>query len=272
MPQPILVIGSTGKTGRRIAQQLTDRGHTVRGVSRRTEPRFDWEDRSTWPAALAGVGSAYISFVPDLAADGAPALIEELVATAAGAGVRRLVLLSGRGESNAERCEQIVRAGSRETTVLRASWFGQNFTEGHLLPAVLDGVIALPAGDVAEPFVDLDDLADVAVAALTEDRHADRLYELTGPRLLTFAEAAAEITEAAGHEVSYLPVTSEQFHAGLLPEVGPAYADLLTNLCQEVFDGRNASVADGVQQAIGRRPRDFAVLCAAAAASGVWAR
>ncbi|GAA0966543.1 NmrA family NAD(P)-binding protein [Actinocorallia libanotica] len=259
--KPVLVIGATGKTGSRVITRLNERGHAVRGVSRNTEIPFVWEKRETWPEALRGAGAVYISYSPDLAAPGAPADIEAFVAAAADAGVERLVLLSGRGEHNAVRCEEIVRGSGLPYTLLRASWFAQNFTEGPLLGPVLDGLIAMPAGEVAEPFIDLDDLADVAVAALTDARHEGRLYELTGPELLTFHEAAARITEAAGRPVAYLPVTLEQFHAELSRQAGPEYAHLLTELCREVFDGRNASLGHGVREALGREPRDFASFC-----------
>ncbi|WP_106397836.1 NmrA family NAD(P)-binding protein [Actinocorallia populi] len=259
--KPILVIGSTGKTGGRVIARLTELGHAVRGVSRNTEIPFVWEKRETWPEALRGAGAVYVTYSPDLAAPGAPADIEAFVAAAAEAGVERLVLLSGRGEHNAIRCEEIVRDSGLPYTLLRASWFAQNFSEGAMLGQVLEGVVAMPAGEVAEPFIDLEDLADVAVAALTDDRHEGRLYELTGPRLLTFHEAAARIAEAAGRPVAYVPVTLDEFHAELSRQAGPEYAELLTELCREVFDGRNASLGDGVREALGREPRDFASFC-----------
>lgn len=268
---PILVIGSTGKTGRRIVQRLVEQGHPVRQGSRGSSPAFDWDRPATWPVALAGVESAYISFFPDLAVPSAPAAIEALTAAAKQAGVKRLVLLSGRGEANAQRCEEIVRGCGLDFTLVRASWFDQNFTEGALLGPVLAGTVALPAGDVREPFVDVDDIADVAVAALTEDGHSGQLYEITGPRLLTFADAVAEISQAAGREVHYAAITPEEFHAALVEEVDAGYADMLTNLCREVFDGRNESLGDGVQRALGRQPRDFRDYCEAAAVSGAWA-
>ena len=267
---PILVIGSTGKTGRRIVQRLRERGHPVREGSRRSDTPFDWEQPATWPAALQGVGSVYVSFFPDLAVPGAPAAIEALMALAVEAGVRRVVLLSGRGEANAERCEQLVRASGIDFTLIRASWFQQNFTEGHLLEPVLGGVIALPAGDVVEPFVDVDDIADVATAALVEDGHTGQLYELTGPRLLSFAEVAAEISEAAGRDVQYTAVTSEQYRVALTEVAGPEFANMLTDLCSEILDGRNAWLGDGVQRALGRPARDFGAYCQTAATSGAW--
>ncbi|MES2934442.1 MAG: NmrA family NAD(P)-binding protein [Pseudomonadota bacterium] len=267
---PILVIGSTGKTGRRIAQQLAARGYAVRHGSRQSEPRFDWDHVQTWTAALQGVESAYIAYSQDLAFPGAPEKIEALTQCAVKAGVKHLVLLSGRNEVHAQHCEEIVKKCGLSYTLVRASWFSQNFNEGYLLAPVLEGMVALPAGDVLEPFIDADDIADVAVAALTDARHAGQLYELTGPRLISFSQAAAEISRAAGREVQYIPISFEAFHAGISDQMGAEMATLLTDLCKETLDGRNASLANGVQRALGREPRDFADFCRASAASGVW--
>lgn len=267
---PILVIGATGKVGGRIATRLGALGHPVRAVSRRTTPAFDWEDQATWAPALAGTEIAFVSFVPDLAAKGAPEAIQTFTELARGAGIKRLVLLSGRGEHNALASEAIIQASGLAWTIVRASWFNQNFSEGHLLGPVLEGFVALPAHDRKEPFIDVDDIADVAVAALTDVRHAGEIYEVTGPRLLTFAEAAAEISAVSGRPVAYSHIGLDEFHAFLLPEVGQANADFLRALCEEVFDGRNESTSDGVQRALGRQPRDFSTFCRDIAASGVW--
>ncbi|MGH2671222.1 MAG: SDR family oxidoreductase, partial [bacterium] len=180
--KPILVIGGTGKTGRRIADRLTERGVPVRVASRSTTPTFDWTDESGWAAALAGTRAAYIAYQPDLAFPGAPEAITRVSELAKAAGVEKLVLLSGRGEEAAEVCERIVQAAGLKWTIVRCSWFNQNFSENFLLESVRAGEIALPAGDAVEPFVDADDIADVAVAALTEDGHDSEIYELTGPR------------------------------------------------------------------------------------------
>ncbi|MBQ1050890.1 NAD(P)H-binding protein [Micromonospora sp. C51] len=268
----VLVTGATGKTGRRVADRLTRLGHPVRQASRRGEQPFDWARPETWSAALRGIDAVYLCYFPDLAAPQASDVVEAFVDAARKAGVHRLVLLSGRGEAGAQRCEAIVAGSGLGYTIVRASWFAQNFTEGQLAQAVHDGLLALPAGQVAEPFVDVADVADVAVAALTGGRHDGRAYEVTGPRLLTFDQAAAEITEATGREVRYLPVTAEQFHDGLVGQVGPDHARLLTDLCVEVFDGRNASLGDGVRQALDRQPGDFADVCRQAVAAGTWQR
>ena len=186
-------------------------------------------------------------------------------------GVPRLALLSGRGEPEAERAEQAVRDTGADLTILRSTWFMQNFSEDYMLDHVLSGEIRLPAGEVPTPFLDIDDLADIAVEALTDDRHVGELYELTGPRSLTFAEAAAEIGGAAGREIRYTPVSLEQ-HAAELADHGvpPEFVDFLTYLFEEVVDGRNADTTDGVRRALGREPRDFADYARQTAASGVW--
>jgi uncharacterized protein YbjT (DUF2867 family) len=269
---PILVIGSTGKTGRRVAKQLAGRGYSVRYGSRHSTTPFDWDKPDTWPAALSGVHSTYISYFPDLAFPGASQKVEALTKSAAAAGVKRLVLLSGRGEFHAERCEDIVRQSGLEYTLVRAAWFAQNFSEGYLREPALDGVVALPAGDVCEPIVDVDDIADVVVAALTEDDHAGQLYEVTGPRLLTFGEAAAELSGAMGREIRYRPISLEEFHTSMKAIGGQMVADVFTEICREVLDGRNASLGDGVQRALGRKPRDFADFCREASAAGAWDR
>ncbi len=267
---PILVIGSTGKTGRRIAQKLRALGHTVRDGARQSAIPFDWDQPATWAAALDGVRSAYIAYAPELAFPGAPEKIEALAQAATRAGVQHVVLLSGRNEIHAQRCEAKVQASGLRHTILRASWFSQNFSEGHLLHPVLEGVVALPAGNVQEPFLDVDDIADVAVAALTEPHHQGRVYELTGPRLLNFAQAAAELSAAIGRTVQYVPLSLDAFRAEMTPAVGPDLANIFTALCEEVFDGRNAGLATGVQEALGRAPRDFADYCKATAATGIW--
>ena len=269
--QTTLVLGGTGKTGRRVARRLATLGHPVRVGSRSGQPPFDWQDRATWAAALHGVGAAYLSYYPDLAAPGAAETAGGFARLAVSSGVSRLVLLSGRGEPEAELAEQAVRESGAELTIVRAAWFNQNFSEDFLLGSVLADEVALPAGEVPEPFVDADDIADVAVAALTQDGHAGQLYELTGPRLLTFAEAVGEIAAAAGRPIRYLPVPAGDYAAAAVRQGVPAETvELLSYLFREVLDGRNARLADGVQRALGRQPRDFASYARHTAASGVW--
>ncbi|SIT16390.1 Uncharacterized conserved protein YbjT, contains NAD(P)-binding and DUF2867 domains [Roseivivax lentus] len=269
---PILVIGATGKTGRRVADRLEAEGHAVRRASRSSPTRFDWDEPDTWTRALQGISAVYINYYPDLAFPDVPAKIQKLTDMAAAVGVERLVMLAGRGEPRAEACEEIVRRSNLDYTLVRAAWFAQNFSEGFLYDAVTEGMLALPAGGVAEPLVDIDDVAEVVAAALIDPRHARQEYDVTGPRLLSFHDATEEMSRATGWTVAYQPISLEQFHAALIELDGPLLADVFTEVCRQIFDGRNARLGDGVQRALGRKPRDFAAFCAQATAVGAWNR
>jgi uncharacterized protein YbjT (DUF2867 family) len=263
-----LVLGGTGKTGRRLADLLRQADHGVRIGSRNAEPRFDWENRETWRPALQGVKAAYVAYQPDLAAPGALETVDAFFREAVGSGVEKLVLLSGRGEVEAE---QALRATAADWTILRASWFCQNFSEGVFLDAIVAGEVALPSTAAAEPFVDIDDIADIAFAALTEPGHSRRLYEITGSRALTFAEAIGEIAQAAGRDIRFIAVAPEDFRSELVANGVPSVdADLVVYLITTVLDGRNTPLADGVQRALGRPPREFSDYVRLTAATGVW--
>ncbi|MFD5144631.1 NAD(P)H-binding protein [Streptomyces sp. NPDC058401] len=262
-----LVIGGTGKTGRRVAEKLTALGRPVRIGSRSGEPAFDWNEPASWGPALEGVDRAYVTYYPDLGFPGAAEHVGAFARAAVAAGVRRLVLLSGRGEEAAQRSEEALKESGADWTVVRAAWFNQNFDESFFLEPVLAGEIALPTADAVEPFVDTEDIADVVVAALTGDQHIGRTYELSGPRLLSFAEVAAELSKATGREIAYVPVSDEAYRAVLrengLPE---EFAELFAL----ILDGRNAHLVDGVEEVLGRKPRDFSDFAREAAARGVW--
>lgn len=268
-----LVIGGRGKTGRRVAQRLRNRGVDTRIGSRAAELPFDWEDRSTWAAALRDVQAVYLTFQPDLAVPGSAEKVGGFARLARDSGATRLVMLSGRGEPEAQRSERAVRESFESATIVRSSWFAQNFSEGYLLDPVMSGEIALPAAAAAEPFIDADDIADIALAALIDDRLQGCLFEVTGPRLMTFAEVAEEIARATGRQVRYQPITPDRFSAALLGEhVPPDVVRLLVELFTVTLDGRNAYVTDGVRRALGCDPRDFTEYARMTAASGVWGR
>jgi uncharacterized protein YbjT (DUF2867 family) len=266
----ILVIGSTGKTGQRVVDQLEARGIAVRHGSRTADLPFDWDNPQTWAPALANVDKVYITYYPDLAVPGSVDAIRKLSDLAKEAGVRRLVLLSGRNEVEAQRAEDVVRACGLEWTIVQCAFFSQNFNEGAWLEEVLAGSVSLPVRDVQEPFVDADDIADVVVAALTDDRHVGQLYELTGPRLLSFEDAVAEVAAAAGRDISFESVSIDDYVA-MLKEYGlpDDFIWLLNHLFTEVL-GSKAQLGDGVQRALGRQPRDFTDYAREAAATGVW--
>ncbi|MFC4303722.1 NAD(P)H-binding protein [Cohnella boryungensis] len=269
--KPILVIGGTGKTGRRVADRLTTLGIPTRIGSRSGLPPFDWKNASTWEAALDNTSAVYITYHPDLALPEAADEIAGLAKLAQEKGVRRLVMLSGRGEEGASQSELALQNSGADWTILRVSWFCQNFSESFLLDTVLNGIIALPIGSVKEPFIDVEDIADAAVVALTEEGHIGQIYELTGPRLLTFAEATEEIARASGREIAYAQITKEQFVSGLEQEnLPPDFTNLLIELFTEVLDGRNAYLTDGVRRLLGREPRDFRDYARDTAKTGVW--
>ena len=268
---PVLVLGANGKTGRRVAQRLRAQGRDVRACARSTQPRFDWNDRATWSAALAGVKRAYVTYQPDLAIPGALDTVSAFFDVALTAGTERIVLLSGRGEEEAQAAEAALQRSGASWTILRCSWFMQNFSEAFLLDRVREGTLALPVGDIAEPFVDAEDIADAAVAALTQPGHENRLYELTGPRAISFAEALACIAQASRRELHLAPVPPDAFRAGLLEAgVSKPETDLILYLFTTVLDGRNEKPADGVRLALNREARSFEDYAKRTAASGVW--
>ncbi|MFW6773493.1 NmrA family NAD(P)-binding protein [Nocardioides sp. CPCC 205120] len=268
-----LVLGGTGRTGRRVLDRLHARGLPARAASRRTG--FDWDDAATWPGALDGATAVYVCFSPDLAFPGVPEKMRALAALGSSLGVERFVLLSGRGEEGARRAEDALRSAGVPVTVLRCSWFQQNFSEHFLLGPVRRGALRLPAADVPEAFVDLDDVADVAVAALTAPSGGpltDATLELTGPELLTFADVAAILAHRTGRPVTFEPVDAAGFVADVAHDGVPAEeAAPLAELFAEVLDGRNASVTGDVERVLGRPASPFAAYVARTAASGVWA-
>ncbi|MEO0544960.1 MAG: NmrA family NAD(P)-binding protein [Pseudomonadota bacterium] len=268
--QPILVIGATGKTGSRVANKLEALGQDVRRGSRSSAIPFDWENPETWAPVLTGVQSAYVTYFPDLAFPGAVEKLEALCVTAKNVGLNKIVLLSGRGEYHAGRGEEVIKASGIPFTVVRAAWFAQNFSEGYLRDPILGGVLPMPGGDMVEPIIDIDDIADVVVAALTDDRHLGEVYEVTGPQLLTFGDMANILSDELGRPIQHLPITFEDFHANVAQSGGAFVADVFTAIARETLDGRNAHLADGVQRALGREPRSFADYAHKAAQSGAW--
>ncbi|HEX7132162.1 MAG TPA: NmrA family NAD(P)-binding protein [Iamia sp.] len=257
---PVLVLGASGKTGRRVADLLEAAGTPVRRASRTSPQPFEWADPATWPAALDGAGAAYVTYFPDLAAPGAEEVLDGLGGAVAAHGITRVVLLSGRGEPAAARSEAAFVAHVPTTTVVRCAWFDQNFTEGIFAPAVAEGRLRLPTpGTTREPFVDADDIAVCVAALLANDEHAGRRYELTGPEAISLDAVAATLAEATGHPVTYEPTTVEGFAAAMEAEgLAPEEAIGLAHALAEVFDGRSEATSDDTARLLGRPPRAFA--------------
>ena len=267
----VLIIGSTGKTGQRIEKILNNMGIATRGVSRSTAIPFDWYESNTWNNALNGIKAAYVSFQPDLAVPGAADIMQRFVDSAKAAGLEHLVLLSGRGEDGAQHAEKIVRNSGLSWNVVRASWFAQNFSEGFMLEGILSGEMILPESNVLEPFIDVDDIAEVAAAALTRDELKNRLFEVTGPRSMTFADCIDAINTATGNNIRLLPVSVDDYINYLQAQGLPGDIQwLMRELFTVVFDGRNSAVANGVEQALGRRATDFDEYVRKTLDTGIW--
>ena len=267
----MLVVGGTGKTGRRVAERLQRLGLPFRVGSRSAQPTFDWEDNKTWSPALEGITQAYVTYYPDVCVPGAVETVQTFFVRAVEAGVKKLVFLSGRGEIEAEQAEQALKACAVDWTILRCSFFSQNFSENFFLDPILAGAVALPVAPVGEPFVDAEDIADVAAVALTEPGHSKKLYELTGPRALTFADAIGEIARATGRDIQYARATPQEYRAALVQANVPTEViELILYLFGTVLDGRNSAVDDGVQRALGRAPRDFSEYVQRTASTGIW--
>lgn len=268
----ILVIGGTGKTGSRVVENLTKLGHDVTIGSRNGSPTFDWEDPNTYEPALKGMDRAYIVYYPDLAVPGARDAISKLTEAALKQGLEKVVLLSGKGETEAEACEEIVAHSGLNYTLVRASWFNQNFSEGAFRDFILAGNVALPMPEAEVPFVDVNDIADVVTKVLLDDSYNGQTITVTGPRKMTFREVVATMANAAGRDIHYQPISIEEFKAGMkeagLPD---AYVWLFGYLFKEVLGNpENQDISTDVEKVLGRKAIDFKDFATKTAASGVW--
>ncbi len=269
--RPIVIIGKNAKTGVRVNKLLSELGIETRQVSRSAATYFDWEARSSWPTALKGARSAYVTYQPDLAVPNAEGDINAFVEVAKAQGVEHIVLLSGRGEEGAEKAERILINSGLDWNIVRASWFAQNFSESFMAQGVLEGELVLPAGNTPEPFIDTDDIAEVAVAALVDPSKRNRLYEVTGPELMTFQDCVDEISKQLGRKIKFTPVSIEAYLEILKSQnLLEDYQWLLNELFTVVFDGRNSNLTRGVEEAIGRKPTKFSDYVSKTIAAGYW--
>jgi len=268
----ILVIGGTGKTGRKVASKLTTLGHKVRIGSRSGTPAFDWDHKETWERSLIGMDKVYITFQPDLAVPGALEAIEELTKKAKRSGVKKLVLLSGKGEREAELCEQVVIHSGIDYTIVRASWFNQNFSESFFLEPIIEGFVALPQADIKVPFVDTEDIADVAVEALLNDKHNGNIYQLTGPRLLTFKDVVEEISIATEREITFTSISLAAYVKAMKDQGVPDnFVWLVEYLFSEVLGNPIISeITNDIENVLGRKPIDFSEYIKETTATGIW--
>ncbi|MEX0330604.1 MAG: NmrA family NAD(P)-binding protein [Puniceicoccaceae bacterium] len=266
----VLVIGAKGKTGRHVAGKLRAANINVKAASRSDETHFDWDDISTWAPALSGTTGAYITVYPDLSFPGVADKIEAFAKLAVELGTKRLVLLSGRGEEGARDAENRLKNSGAEWVIVRCSVFNQNFSES-FQEAIKHGHLSMPVGEIQEPFIDTEDIADVAVAAFLDEKHIGQVYELSGPRLLSMEDVARDLTNALGRPVVFKSVSVEAYAQELVQHGFSEEESLpVAELIADVLDGRNAYLVDGVQLALGRAPKDFADYARDAATAGVW--
>lgn len=267
-----LVIGGTGKTGRKVVQSLRLLNQDVRIGSRSAAIPFDWHEPHTWAKALKGIDKVYITYQPDLAVPGALEAIEELTRQARISGVKKLVILSGKGEREAERCEQIIINSGLDYTIVRASWFNQNFSESFFLEPILEGFVALPQAEAKVPYVDTDDIADVVVEALLHDEHNGKIYQLTGPELLTFPEVIAKISKATGRDITFVPISLPAYSEAMRQQNVPAdFIWLIEYLFSEVLSNPdNSETTNDVEKVLNRRPKSFSEYAMETTKTGIW--
>ncbi|NRA91948.1 MAG: NAD(P)H-binding protein [Psychroserpens sp.] len=267
-----LIIGGTGKTGRRIVDRLNQLGQNVRIGSRSAQPSFDWHAPEHWDMALEGMDKVYITYQPDLAVPGAKEAIETLVQKSKEAGIKKLVLLSGKGETEAQLCEEIVISSGIDYTIIRASWFNQNYSENFLLDPILEGVVALPQAHIRMPLVDADDIAEVAVEVFMNDKHNGQIYELTGPELISFKEAVERIANASGRDIKFIPVSLEEYSEGMRKMQLPEDFIWLIDYLFDVVLGNpdNAIITNDIECILGRPPKTFDAYVEKVSKTGLW--
>lgn len=272
MKKKILVLGSNGKTGRRVSARLENNPEVeIRLGSRNEKIPFDWENSQTWENVLKDIDTVYITFQPDLAVPFAAEAIENFTKLATKNGVQKIVLLSGRGEKEAQVCEEIVKENAKYWTIIRASWFNQNFSESFFLDPILYGIVALPRAEALEPFTDADDIADVVTTALLNDSHNGKTYELTGPRLLTFKQAVNEIAEASGRNITFQSLLLEEYTQMLREyQVPEDHIWLVNYLFEQVLDGRNSNITQDIENVLGRKAKDFSTYAKETAKTRIW--
>lgn len=272
MNSNILIIGGTGKTGRRVVEQLQKKGIQPRIGSRQATPSFDWDDKNTWIESLKGIEKMYITYYPDLAVPGAKEAIESLTYLAKELGVKKIVLLSGKGEVEAEACETIVKNSGVDYTIVRASWFNQNWSESFFLDPILSGEVALPMSNVLIPFVDANDIAEVAATVLLDNDYNGKTIEVTGPELITFKDIIHTISTVTNRNLTFHEITLEQYIEGMrqmqLPEdviwlIEYLFSNVLTN-------PNNQKISKDIEQVLGRKARTFLEYARETAETEVW--
>ncbi|MAX69729.1 MAG: NmrA family transcriptional regulator [Flavobacteriaceae bacterium] len=272
MNSNILVIGGTGKTGSRVVKQLQNRGINPRIGSRSASPSFDWDNKDTWVESLNGIEKMYVTYYPDLAVPGAREAIESLTYLAKELGVKKIVLLSGKGEIEAEACEDIVINSGVNYTIVRASWFNQNWSESFFLDPILSGEVALPMSDVLIPFVDAEDIAEVASTVLLDDNYNGKIIEITGPELITFKDAVNIIAKVSERTLHFYDISLEQYVDGMRQmQIPNDVIWLIEYLFSHVLTNpNNQKISNDVENVLGRPAKTFKEYAEDTVITGIW--
>lgn len=272
MESNILIIGGTGKTGRRVVEQLKNKGIEPRIGSRQASPGFDWDNKDTWVQTLQGIEKMYVTYYPDLAVPGAKEAILSLTHLAAEMGVKKVVLLSGKGETEAEACESIIMNSGMDYTIVRASWFNQNWSESFFLDPILSGEVALPMADVPIPFVDADDIAEVAATVLMDDAYNGKIIEVTGPELISFREIVDIISATSNRQLKFHDITLEQYVEGMKQmQVPNEVVWLIEYLFSHVLTNpKNQVVVHDIEHILGRKAKTFLAYAHETVKTGIW--
>ncbi len=274
MKTNILVIGGTGKTGRRVVEQLQKKGIEPRVGSRSATPSFDWDNKDTWVEALNGIERMYVTYYPDLAVPGAKEAIQSLTYLAKELGVKKMVLLSGKGETEAEACEKIVMDSGMDYTIVRASWFNQNWSESFFLEPILSGEVALPMSDVLIPFVDANDIAEVAATVLLDDTYNGEIIEVTGPELITFKDIVDIISKTSNRSLNFYDITLEQYVDGMKQmQIPNDVVWLIEYLFSHVLTNpKNQLVVNDIERVLGRTAKTFLEYAEETTKTGIWSQ
>lgn len=272
-PKIALVTAPNSKTGRRVVELLQSSSCLVRIASRNTRIKFDWDDMTTWETVVTGVDCAYIIIPPNLAFKDMPERLKIFMMFCEEKKVSRIVLLSGRGEAEANRCEEIVLASKIPSTIVKASWFSQNFSEGFFLDSIVGGEIFIPVDGVSEPFIDVNDIAEVVYLSLLDTSPENHIYELTGSELLTFEDIASIFSQTLDFDVKATYVPLEPYLSTLRKLAFSDDEVVLTRyLFEELLDGRNSYLTKDVKTLLGREPTSFQRYVESTKNSDVWNR
>lgn len=273
MPR-FVVLGGTGKAGRRLLSELTARAQTAVPASRNSPTRFDWHDPDTWAGAVDAADGVFI-IGPGSANDWSGRL-SDFLDTAAAAGLRHAVLLSARGveflpDGAVGRAERALSAGPVPWTILRPSHFAQNFTEAMFAP--VDGTILAPVGAGLEPFIDVLDIAQVAAQVLADYSFTGQTIDLSGPEALAFDQAAAVLGEVSGRPVRFADEDRETHVARLRSAGTPeGYVRWRMAMLDGIRSGADAYLSDGVELALGRPATTFTAWARREVPEAAWAR